>query len=96
MNLKLPSIRQIGAKIAKLIRRFHIILFTIFVIAGVVIAIFLLNTLLDNPDNATTPAPVTTTQFDQATIDRIDKLNAAGSGQDNFSTPPGRINPFVE
>lgn len=79
------------------LKRFHVMIYTLTVVIGVSVAMFMLNSLVfqqDTPDEP--PASTTTPAFDQDTIERINNFNTSSSGDDNFSLPPGRVNPLVD
>lgn len=90
-----PSLSQLGGAVAHFMQRFHLVIFTLTVVIGVSIAVFLLNSLIE-ASNRTEPAAHNMPTLDQKTIDRINSFKRASDGQDNFSLPPGRVNPFVE
>lgn len=90
-----PSISQLGTLLARFAKKHHIVLFSLTVVIGVTIAVFLLNSLIilsskDEPVTASSP------KFDQETIDKISKLSEPGEEADDFFLPPGRTNPFVD
>jgi len=95
MSKQLPSANQLGQTILHFIRRYHVILFTLTVVVGVSVAVFLLNRLITESNTITQP-PITVTQFDQETINKINSLNTASNNRSDFSLPPGRVNPFIE
>lgn len=79
------------------IKRFHVTIYTLTVVIGVSVAMFMLNGLVFQHDTTDeTTAPTATTSFDQDTIERINNFNTSSSGDDNFSLPPGRVNPLVD
>jgi len=90
-----PSLSQLGDVITHFVQRFHLVIFTLTVVIGVSVAVFLLNGLIE-ASNKTEPATHAMPTLDQNTIDRINSFKKASDGQDSFSLPPGRINPFVE
>ena len=90
-----PSISQLGGILARFLHRYHVMLFTLTVVIGVSVAIFLLYGLLSLSSETASTQPATTT-FDQDTINKINGFNTAGSDNDTFSLPAGRVNPFVE
>ncbi len=91
------SVNAIPEKIFGILRRFHVVLFAVFVVGGLAAAIFLLNNTLTS---ASTPATSTASQlnFDKPTLDAINKMHV--SSQVNPSTEglkidQARTNPLV-
>lgn len=92
MNL---SLSQLSSAMSKFLHRFHVLIYLFTVVIGVSIAIFMLNQLIAGSPEAE-PAPTPSAAFDEATIKRIEEFNTAKTENDNFSLPPGRINPLVD
>lgn len=95
MNITPASIKT---SISKFLSRFHMLIFTILVLGGLVICMLLINDIIAKTGIDTTDSSASTgSDFDQATIDRIKQLHSAS---DNSQTPldlsTGRINPFVD
>ncbi|OYW42533.1 hypothetical protein B7Z28_01450 [Candidatus Saccharibacteria bacterium 32-45-3] len=91
------SLSKFSAGFLNIFKRYHIVIYTLTVVAGVSVAIFMLNGILSGEavvaDGATsTSTPV----FDQETIRRIDNFNTSTSTGDTFSLPSGRINPLAD
>lgn len=78
------------------VSRFHVILYTLTIVAGVSIAVFMLNNLISISQNTDAVSTPSLTIAEEETMKRIDNFHISGSEQDNFSLPPGRVNPFVE
>ena len=78
--------------------RFHMLIFTIIVLGGLTVCMFLINGIISQTGNSSNTSDATPTQdFDQATIDRIKQLHTAGdSSSAPLNLPSGRINPFVD
>lgn len=79
-------------------KRFHILLFTLVVLGGLMAAVLLLNDVIAKSGTSTdyVPAAANTT-FDQATIDKIKQLRSGDeSAPDDLDLDNGRTNPFVE
>lgn len=79
------------------LHRFHVVVFVVLVLGGLVWVVLLLNltVITSSEPNDYTP-PTSTTTFDQDTIKRIEELKTRDQNAD-ISMPPGvRINPFVE
>ena len=90
------SLDQLPKAIASFFKRFHIVIYTLTIVIGVAVAVFLLNGLIaksSTPDSSDASA---TTSFDKETIERINNFNTSSSSNDTFTLPSGRINPLVE
>ncbi|HEU0266403.1 MAG TPA: hypothetical protein VFQ70_02140 [Candidatus Saccharimonadaceae bacterium] len=90
MNISLDTLKHTAAHI---LLRYHVIIFVIVAIGGLIVVMLKVNTIIQNssPSTVSTPTPAA---FDQKTIDHIRSLNAAGT-----TTPlktSGRSNPFSE
>ena len=90
-----PSISHIGSIVSKIFSRYHVIIFSLTVVIGVSVAIFFLNGLI-SLSKESEPLNVTTTTFDEETIEKIENFSPSSEAKSNFSLPPGRTNPFVE
>ncbi|OYX42123.1 hypothetical protein B7Y94_04095 [Candidatus Saccharibacteria bacterium 32-49-12] len=90
-----PSLKQVGTSLAALLNRYHVILFSLTVVIGVSVALFMLNSLV-NLSNTAEETPPTAIIFDEKIISQIENFNTAESATGSFSLPPGRINPLVE
>lgn len=90
MNLSLASLKQMASH---LLHRYHVIIFVVVVLGGLIVVMFKVNTIIQGSSSSTvsTPAPA---PFDQKTIDHIRTLNASGKTTP-FKTS-GRSNPFSE
>lgn len=90
LNLSLPAIKK---AIVAFLHRFHVVIFTVIILGGLTVVIFLLNNIvvLSSQSNGYTPDTNNST-FDKATIQKIEEL------KNRTQTPPtsGRTNPFVE
>lgn len=88
------SLDTVKLKISGLLRRYHLIIFVVIAIGGLIFVMFELNIVIRNAssDSVTTPQPAS---FDQKTMDNIRKLQSSGQGSSPLKTS-GRSNPFVE
>jgi hypothetical protein len=82
--------------VGTLFKRFHLILFFIFVVACLAVAVVLINQILTG---AASDTPYTSTinagSIDRATLNQVQSLHTS----DSAATPPipeGRNNPFAE
>lgn len=90
------SLTKITHGFSAFLARFHAMIFVVFILGGLVVAVFMLNLVLVRSLDTTQdqPTPLSST-FDQSTIDRIDELKTADDTT-QLQLPAGRINPFVE
>lgn len=89
------SLNDLPKQLSRFFHRYHVVTFSLIVLGGMAVAVFLLNNILQasaQPDEGTT----TSAAFDKATIDRIDKLKTRSDSPEPMSFPTGRVNPFVE
>lgn len=84
--------------LAKFIKRYHLLIFTIFVLGGLIVCMLLINNIIIKSGDTTGYEPAAeSTAFDQQTIDRIKQLHTAGeAAPDDLKLGQGRSNPFVE
>jgi len=87
------DIGQLLKGFPQFLHRYHVLLFTFFVLGGLAAATFLLYaTMID----AQTASQVSSgTSFDKATIEKINQLKTTDDGA-TLTLPPGRTNPFSE
>ena len=92
-----PSISEqlepIIKSLSKFLWRFHVMLYSIIVIGGVAISIFLVSGLLAIP---TEEPQIASISFDKETMKAIKDFRPSTSANDSFSLPAGRSNPFAE
>jgi len=88
------SFQQLVRNYSHFMHRYHVVIFTIFVLGGLSVATYLLY-------QATTSAQASSdqsasTNFDKTTIDRISQLHSADDTPTPLNLPSGRTNPFQE
>lgn len=90
------QLEPIVKPISKFLWRFHVMIYTVIVIGGVAVSVFLLSgLLLYSPDDV--PQDAKQSSFDKKTIDAIREFQSPNSSIDTFSLPAtSRSNPFVE
>lgn len=93
MSAIAEQLEPITAPVAKFLRRFHLVLYSVFIIGGLAGAIFMISGLLATSEVDT---PLLNTGFDKQTIELIKNFEPANSSIDSFSLPSGRVNPFAE
>ena len=89
------DIHDITNAFSKLLYRFHVVLFVLTVVGGMAVVVFMLNQTITRATDTTQLIDMPAAPFDQATIDRLNKLESSGQ-QSDIDFPPGRINPFSE
>lgn len=95
MNITTNSIKT---GISSFFKRYHVLIFTLFVLGGLMTAVLLLNSVITKSGTSSDYTPTASnTTFDQTTIDKIKSLRSgAESGSDDLKLNEGRTNPFVE
>jgi hypothetical protein len=93
MNISLTTIKLF---VITMLRRYHIILFVLTIVGGLVAVILLLNSIIISSSNISTYTSPDDASFDQATIDRINQLKSSTDNGGQATLPSGRTNPFVE
>lgn len=82
------------------LERFHMLIFTIVVLGGLAVCMFLINAIIANTGGGGATAGSDTVQastFDQKTIDRIKQLHAADDpNKPSLDTSKGRVNLFAD
>lgn len=96
------SLKNIKKSFSWVLTRFHVIIFSIIVLGGLVLAVFMLNKILvaststaDTTDTTSGQANPTAT-FDQDTINRLKKLKSRDEPPTPLDFSGGRTNPFNE
>ena len=81
----------------KLIKRFHLTLFFIFVAGGLAGAVLLINsTLKDSATDTDYTSSINTGSIDQVTLTRLNALHTSAEGGTAPVLPAGRVNPVNE
>lgn len=79
-----------------LFKRFHLMIFFVFIIGCLAFAVILINDILTGKSTDQTGSSTTSsTTIDQATLNHINSLHTSNNGQ-TPALPAGRINPFNE
>lgn len=80
-----------------LLRRFHLTLFILAVLGGLVAAVLLLTNILNDASlGAGYQSPINAGSLDQATLDRINGLHTSEEALPPAPTSSGRVSPFSE
>lgn len=78
-------------------RRYNLTLFVVVIVGGLIFCILMLTNIMNRPpDDSANTSNGRTTQFDQATIDSLNKYKASSDNLGTQVLPSGRINPFSE
>lgn len=92
------STTNIKKTIVHVLHRFHIMIFAIVVLGGMIAATLVLNSIIAKSTQTGDYTPsAANVNFDQDTIDRINQLKTRSeSANAGLNLPAGRTNPFVE
>lgn len=84
--------------IAAFLHRYHLVLFSVVILGGLVLMVLSLNNIIvsGSDADATYTPEGTTFSFDQTTIDRVDSLKSRDQAAEELDLSGGRSNPFVE
>lgn len=79
------------------IGRYHMVLFTVIVLGGLAVVVFMLNNIIISSSTSTDYTPAGTSgAFDQQTIDRVNSLKSRDEAAEQLDLSRGRTNPFIE
>lgn len=85
------------APLTSILGRYHLTIFIVILVGGLVTAVLLLNGILQQASDTTGyTSSLDIAPFDQATIDRVAELRASTEAPTAFTLPAGRTNPFAE
>lgn len=76
--------------------RYHAVLFTIGIVGGLAVAIFMLHLVVDQSDPDVEVEPTPPASFDEATIERVQNLTPSTEEPPALEAPSGRIDPFSQ
>lgn len=93
MELSTTGIKK---SFVNILHRYHVMIFVIFVLGGLVVMVFMLNNIIVQSSNSGGYTPETTTTFDTKTMERIEQLKTRDDPASNLDLSGGRSNPFVE
>ncbi len=80
-----------------LIRRFHLVLFTVVMTLILSVSVLLLYSVVNKASGEdSVPQGGLSTSFDQATIDEVNQLKSSDQPSEPLDFSGGRINPFGE
>ena len=85
------------ASIATFLHRFHLVISVVLLAVALSIIIFMLNGIISKAsDTSALNSGSNTSNFDEATIDRINELKTSSEPSTPLNFSGGRINPFSE
>lgn len=97
---KTPRIKKSQSSLTRpfstFIRRFHLLIFFVAIVACLSVAIVLLNETLTESSDETYTSSINAGSIDQATLQKIQSLHPSSQPSAAPSLPPGRVNPFSE
>lgn len=83
--------------IVRIFERYHLTIFIVVLVGGLMTAVIMLSGILSQASDTSTITPTTgNTTFDQATIDRLNRLHTRDDTSAGFVLPAGRTSPFYE
>lgn len=93
----MSNLRSNKELVADFLRRFHLVIFIVIVVLSLSVAIFLLNIIV-NKASGTDPSLMGggSETFDQATIQRVERLKSSNEQGAPLDLVNGRISPFNE
>lgn len=92
------SSNSLKATLAKFFRRYHLLIFTLSVLGGLIVCMLLINNIIIKSGDTTGHAPTApSAAFDEETMARIKALRSpTDTKPDDLDLSKGRTNPFVE
>ncbi len=97
MEKKKVSSIDIIKPIKRLSKRFHLMLFFVFIVACLAAAVLLINnTLKDNAEDPNYTSSINAGFIDQDTLNRLNALHTSAQGTPAPAAPAGRISPVGE
>lgn len=97
MKKKNITTNNVFKSIGIAIERFHMTLFIIIIVGGLVAAVMVLNGILQqSSDTNGYTSNLGINGFDQTTINRLNQLHTSDEAPTAITLPSGRINPFSE
>lgn len=92
------SSTSLKTTLAKFFRRYHLLIFTVAVLGGLIVCMLLINSIITKSGDTTGHAPTApSAAFDEETMERIKALRSANDARpDDLDLNKGRTNPFVE
>jgi len=91
-NISLDQISRMGGRF---FQRFHVLLFVALSLGALIVATFLLYGLI-NKSGADNSTVTSGSNFDQATIEKLNNMSSASDTIDPANVPKSSRNPFTE
>jgi hypothetical protein len=92
-----PSPKKKSPSVQSLLFRYHAVLFTVTILGGLAVGVFMLNQAISSSDDAQGYTPqLTDTSFDTATIKKLEGLTPPGEMPPTLNLPEGRVDPFKQ
>ncbi len=83
--------------LVSILRRFHLTIFFVLVIAGLAGAVLLINSTLNDTASSTDySSPINAGSIDRTTLERVKSLHTSAETPEQLTLPSSRINPFNE
>jgi len=91
------STTNIKKAFVNFLHRFHVLIFSVVVLGGLAVVVFLLNSIIiRSGDSGSYTSAAGSSSFDQATIDRLNQLKTREETPPPLDFSEGRTNPFTE
>lgn len=88
---------NIKKAVVNFLHRFHVMVFVVVVLGGMIAATLVLNSIISKSTESADYSPPVNASFDQKTIERVKELKTRNESNDSgLDLPSGRTNPFVE
>ena len=95
--MKNITVSSLFKPLGRIFARFHMTIFIIFIVGGLVGAVLLLDTILNDTSNTQGyTSPIDAGTIDQTTLNRIKQLHTSDDPAPTMVLPAGRISPFTE
>lgn len=92
MEISLPVIKE---EVARFLGRYHYLIFFVFIVSGLSVAIFVLNqTIIASDDADGYTSTTNTVQLDTATVDKLRELRSNDETSSQLDFGSDRISPF--
>jgi hypothetical protein len=78
------------------LRRFHLLIFFVFIVACLSASVILINQTLTDSSAQEYTSRISAGTIDQPTLERVQSLHTSGQPAQPTPLPQGRVNPFAE
>lgn len=87
----------ISKSIEKLFKRFHLMIFFVFIVACLSVAVVMINKILtESSDTTGYTSSINAGSIDETTLIRLQALHTSDQETPTPAVPEGRVNPFAE